>query len=56
MSLNLTKIKTSPDLVDQAYVALLDAISDGSLAAGVRLRKKTLPSACRYLDSRCCRP
>ena len=42
MSLNLTKIKTSPDLVDQAYVALLDAISDGSLAAGVRITQEDI--------------
>ena len=42
MSLNLTKIKTSPDLVDQTYVVLLDAISDGSLAAGVRITQEDI--------------
>ena len=33
----LIKIDTTPDLVDQVYRSLLDAISDGSLAPGARI-------------------
>ncbi len=34
---SLVKIESAPDLVDQVYRALLDAISDGSLAPGARI-------------------
>ncbi len=33
----LIKLETTPDLVDQVYRSLLDAISDGSLAPGTRI-------------------
>ncbi len=33
----LVKLATAPDLVDRVYRALLDAIVDGSMAAGARL-------------------
>jgi len=37
MAQQLIKIESAPDLVDQVYQNLLDAISDGSLAAGARI-------------------
>ncbi|MHB1200936.1 MAG: GntR family transcriptional regulator [Polaromonas sp.] len=37
MAHHLIKIETAPDLVDQVYRSLLDAISDGSLAPGARI-------------------
>ena len=37
MSGTLTRLEAAPDLVERVYETLLDAISDGSLAAGVRL-------------------
>lgn len=36
----LLKIETTPDLVDQVYRALLDAICDGSLAPGQRITQE----------------
>jgi DNA-binding GntR family transcriptional regulator len=39
---HLVKLQPAPDLVDQVYRALLDAISDGSLAPGVRLRQEEI--------------
>ncbi len=42
MSAQLIKLQTSPDLVDQVYSALLDAISDGSLAPGSRITQEDL--------------
>lgn len=40
MSGQLVKLETAPDLVDQVYRALLDAISEGSLAPGQRLTQE----------------
>jgi DNA-binding GntR family transcriptional regulator len=38
----LLKIETTPDLVDQVYRALLDAISEGSLAPGARITQEEI--------------
>lgn len=38
----LVKIETSPDLVDQVYRSLMDAISDGSIAPGARLTQEDI--------------
>jgi DNA-binding GntR family transcriptional regulator len=38
----LVKLQQAPDLVDQVYRALLDAISDGSLAPGARLTQEDI--------------
>ena len=38
----LIKIESSPDLVDQVYRSLLDAISDGSLAPGARIGQEDI--------------
>ena len=40
MTAHLVKLQPAPDLVDQVYRALLDAISDGSLAPGSRLTQE----------------
>ena len=37
MTAELVQLPPAPDLVDRVYRALLDAISDGSLAPGARL-------------------
>jgi DNA-binding GntR family transcriptional regulator len=42
VSAQLVKLQAVPDLVDQVYRALLDAISDGSLAPGVRVTQEDL--------------
>lgn len=42
MSAQLVKLQAAPDLVDQVYRALLDAISDGSLAPGERVTQEDL--------------
>ncbi|MDE2296735.1 MAG: GntR family transcriptional regulator, partial [Burkholderiales bacterium] len=42
MTAQLVKLQASPDLVDQVYRALLDAISDGSLAPGERVTQEDL--------------
>lgn len=42
MSGQLVKLETAPDLVDQVYRALLDAISAGSLAPGQRLTQEEI--------------
>ena len=42
MTAELVKLQAAPDLVDQVYRALLDAISDGSLAPGSRLTQEDL--------------
>lgn len=42
MTAQLVKLQAAPDLVDQVYVALLDAISDGSLAPGVRVTQEDI--------------
>lgn len=40
MTVQLLKLHAAPDLVDQVYQALLDAISDGSLAPGARITQE----------------
>ena len=42
MTAQLVKLQVAPDLVDQVYQALLDAISDGSLAPGARVTQEDL--------------
>ncbi|MCW5649018.1 MAG: GntR family transcriptional regulator [Ramlibacter sp.] len=42
MAAQLVKIETAPDLVDQVYRALLDAISEGSLAPGERITQEDI--------------
>jgi DNA-binding GntR family transcriptional regulator len=42
MSAQLLQLETAPDLVDQVYRALLDAISEGSLAPGQRITQEEL--------------
>ena len=42
MTAQLVKLQSAPDLVDQVYRALLDAISDGSLAPGARVTQEAL--------------
>lgn len=42
MSAQLVRIESAPDLVDQVYRSLLDAISDGSLAPGERIRQEDI--------------
>jgi DNA-binding GntR family transcriptional regulator len=41
---SLVKIESAPDLVDQVYRALLDAISDGSLSPGERITQDEIAS------------
>jgi DNA-binding GntR family transcriptional regulator len=38
----LVKLETAPDLVDQVYTRLLDAISEGSLAPGQRITQEEI--------------
>ncbi|MBA4329145.1 MAG: GntR family transcriptional regulator [Polaromonas sp.] len=40
MKTQLVKIESTPDLVDQVYRCLLDAISEGSLAPGARIMQE----------------
>jgi DNA-binding GntR family transcriptional regulator len=42
MSTPLLKLHIAPDLVEQVYQALLDAISDGTLAPGARVTQEEL--------------
>ena len=42
MTASLVKLQAAPDLVDQVYRALLDAITDGSLAPGARITQEDL--------------
>lgn len=42
MAAQLVKIEAAPDLVDQVYRALLDAISEGSLAPGQRITQEDI--------------
>lgn len=42
VSPSLVKLESTPDLVDQVYRALLDAISDGSLAPGQRVTQEDI--------------
>ena len=42
MTLQLIKIESTPDLVDQVYRSLLDAISDGSMAPGTRIMQEDI--------------
>ncbi|MCE2774441.1 MAG: GntR family transcriptional regulator [Burkholderiaceae bacterium] len=41
-SVQLVRLESAPDLVDQVYRALRDAISDGSIAAGARLTQEDI--------------
>ena len=40
MAFQLVRIEAAPDLVDQVYRSLLDAISDGSMAPGSRITQE----------------
>lgn len=40
MTANLIKIESAPDLVEQVYASLLDAISDGTLLPGSRIMQE----------------
>lgn len=42
MPAQLLRLETTPDLVDRVYQALLDAISEGSLAPGQRLTQEDI--------------
>lgn len=42
MPAQLVKLEAAPDLVDQVYRALLDAISEGSLAPGQRITQEEI--------------
>ena len=42
MTLQLIKIESSPDLVDQVYRSLLDAISEGAMAPGTRIMQEDI--------------
>ncbi len=42
MPLQLIKIESAPDLVDQVYRSLLDAISEGSLPPGTRIMQEDI--------------
>ena len=42
MTLQLIKIESTPDLVDQVYRSLLDAISDGSMVPGTRIMQEDI--------------
>jgi DNA-binding GntR family transcriptional regulator len=42
MTTTLTKIQTAPDLVDQVYRTLLDAISEGKMAPGSRITQEDI--------------
>ena len=42
MIAQLLKLQSAPDLVDRDYRALLDAISEGSLAPGARLTQEEI--------------
>ena len=42
MSAQLVKLEAAPDLVEQVYTSLLDAICDGSLAPGERLTQEDI--------------
>lgn len=42
MTSNLIKIESTPDLVEQVYTSLLDAISDGTLPPGARIMQEDI--------------
>ena len=42
MAAHLIKIESTPDLVEQVYASLLDAISDGTLAPGARITQEEI--------------
>ena len=42
MALNLIKIESTPDLVEQVYASLLDAISDGTMPPGARIMQEDI--------------
>ena len=49
MTAQLVKLQSAPDLVERVYHALLDAISEGSLAPGARLTQEEIADAARRL-------
>ena len=42
MAINLIKIESTPDMVEQVYASLLDAISDGTLQPGARIMQEDI--------------
>ena len=42
MTAHLIKIESTPDLVEQVFASLLDAISDGTLAPGARITQEEI--------------
>ena len=42
MTFHLIKIESTPDLVEQVYASLLDAISDGTLPPGARVMQEVI--------------
>ena len=42
MTAHLIKIESTPDLVEQVYASLLDAISDGTLVPGARITQEEI--------------
>ena len=44
------QLQTSPDLVDQVYAALLDAINDGTIQPGERLTQEEIAE--RFVENR----
>ena len=50
MAPNLIKIESTPDLVEQVYASLLDAISDGTLPSGARIMQEEI--AAQLAESR----
>ena len=42
MTAHLIKIESTPDLVEQVYASLLDAISDGTLPPGARIMQEDI--------------
>lgn len=52
MALQLLEIKTVPDVVEQVYVALLDAMCEGGLPPGTRLMQDEIASALKVSRQR----
>ena len=55
MPANLIKIESTPDLVEQVYASLLDAISDGTLPPGARIMQEDIAEQLAVSPSPCCR-
>ena len=51
----ITRLDLAPDLTDQVYQRLLDAICEGELAPGARLTQEELAATLMFPASRCCR-